>query len=196
MNPNLPGNPVELSDELAAGLSLHDIHLPAPVGWWPPAPGWWLVALLSLLLLGWLLRTAWRSWRVWRWQRRLLADFGHFPQPLDKLSSTQFATVLSGQLRRLALTLFPATDVASLSGEAWLSFLEQHSPRGGFLHGAGRYLADGLYRSGGEELDAGQRKQLQQLAWQWARYNLQLSNRQAPEETFERGREKAREQPL
>jgi uncharacterized protein DUF4381 len=30
---------------------LRDIHLPEPVGWWPPAPGWWIIALLLFLLI-------------------------------------------------------------------------------------------------------------------------------------------------
>ena len=29
-------------------LPLRDIHLPGPIGWWPPAVGWWLVAALVL----------------------------------------------------------------------------------------------------------------------------------------------------
>lgn len=28
---------------------LRDIHLPAPIGWWPPAPGWWILALVLLV---------------------------------------------------------------------------------------------------------------------------------------------------
>ncbi|MBS1202779.1 MAG: hypothetical protein H6R22_1288, partial [Chromatiaceae bacterium] len=39
---------------------LRDWHLPDPVSWWPPAPGWWLVAGLALaacaLTLHWWLR--------------------------------------------------------------------------------------------------------------------------------------------
>jgi len=33
-------------------LPLRDIHLPGPVGWWPPAIGWWLVAALVLVAFG------------------------------------------------------------------------------------------------------------------------------------------------
>ena len=34
------------SEELLAQLA--DIHLPAEVSYWPPAPGWWVLALLLL----------------------------------------------------------------------------------------------------------------------------------------------------
>ena len=30
---------------------LRDIHLPEPVSWWPPALGWWLVAMTVMTLL-------------------------------------------------------------------------------------------------------------------------------------------------
>ena len=33
---------------------LRDIHLPQAVHWWPPAPGWWIVAALLLALTIWL----------------------------------------------------------------------------------------------------------------------------------------------
>jgi hypothetical protein len=36
---------------------LRDIHGPDPVSWWPPAPGWWLLALGTILCL-------WLLWRL------------------------------------------------------------------------------------------------------------------------------------
>ena len=35
---------------------LRDIHLPQAVHWWPPAPGWWIVAAVVLALMIWLSR--------------------------------------------------------------------------------------------------------------------------------------------
>ncbi|MGB5468066.1 MAG: DUF4381 family protein, partial [Sedimenticolaceae bacterium] len=39
--------------DTAIGLTgLRDYHLPDAVGWWPPAPGWWLLFGLLLVLGG------------------------------------------------------------------------------------------------------------------------------------------------
>ena len=48
----------------APGPDLRDIHLPAEPSWWPPAPGWWLLAALVLVAI---VVAVW----TWRRQRRL-----------------------------------------------------------------------------------------------------------------------------
>ncbi|HET9483332.1 MAG TPA: DUF4381 domain-containing protein, partial [Xanthomonadales bacterium] len=45
---------------------LRDIHLPAEPSWWPPAPGWWLLAILVIAALVFLVRFAWRKRRELR----------------------------------------------------------------------------------------------------------------------------------
>jgi len=32
-------------------INLKDIHLPPAVAIWPPAPGWWIVAVVLLLIV-------------------------------------------------------------------------------------------------------------------------------------------------
>jgi hypothetical protein len=56
------------------GPSLRDIHLPAEPSWWPPAPGWWLLALLVLVvaaMAAWLWR---RHWRLRRQRQQVLDE--------------------------------------------------------------------------------------------------------------------------
>lgn len=121
---------------------LRDIHLPPPVSWWPPAPGWWAVATLVLLLIvltTWLLSRHRRN----RWRRQALAA-------LAQLRSTDDALLLrelSVLLRRIAIGRFPQQEVAALTGDAWLAFLDHTLGDDGsaFRAGPGRALAAGPY---------------------------------------------------
>ncbi len=146
---------------------LRDIHLPQPVSWWPPAPGWWMVLtasiVLPLLLL--LLR---RLARARRWRREARAAITqlraqHRQRPE---SGQEVVERLSVVMRRVATTRFPAAEVASLNGEAWLQFLDQHSKRGNrFQQGAGRLLADAPYRN--RHVNIPEVEQLLQLCDNW-----------------------------
>jgi len=126
----------------AASLSrLHDIIELPHVGWWPPAPGWYVVGVLLLVLLLWSL---WR-WAAW-WRRNayrreaikllkaLPVDASGLPQ-LDEL------------LKRVALAAYPRDQVASLSGVAWLEFLDQTTSSKEFIQGTGRVLGEAAYTS-------------------------------------------------
>ena len=46
-----------------AEIPIRDLHLPEPVGWWPLAPGWWLLITIAVLGIGWLLLRALRRYR-------------------------------------------------------------------------------------------------------------------------------------
>jgi len=129
-------------------LPLRDIHLPEPVSWWPPAPGWW--GLLALLLL--LAAAAW-FWIRWRRHRRLAATTlaereldtieADFQAGLDAAETVRRLSVL---MRRLSISLFPRSEAAGLTGEAWLAFLDGPLQRPAFSSGPGRVLIEGPYR--------------------------------------------------
>jgi len=151
-------------------LDLRDIHGAASPALWPPAPGWWLVALivLALLLMG-------AVWLHRRWLRR--RDRNEILSELDALShcssgehTADCIARLSALLRRLALRRYPRAQVAPLSGNAWLQFLDDTGGAGGFTRGAGRVLEDGAYRpdSGDVQIDP-----LLQLARRWVTHNLE-----------------------
>lgn len=126
-------------------LQLRDIHLPQAPDFWPPAPGWWLAAAVVLALLAWLGLTGWRRLRLQRRRRRLLQSLEQLDRTLGPEQDPRFASEVSILLRRLALTRYPRQQVAGLTGEAWLRFLDRHGGDGGFTTGPGRVLADAPY---------------------------------------------------
>ncbi len=127
------------------GPLLRDIHLPVEPSWWPPAPGWWLLAALVALALAYLGRSALRHRRERRWRGRVQAE-------VERIAAThaarpdpaRLAAELSGLLRRASLLLEP--HAAALAGEAWLGFLDARVGGEDFSRGVGRVLLDAPWR--------------------------------------------------
>jgi hypothetical protein len=93
--------------------NLHDLVLPAPVPWWPPAPGWYVLFALISLVVAW---SAWRTWKRWQANRYRRAA-------LCELAAAEDATAIAELLRRTALAIVPRTVVASMSGTVWTDWL-------------------------------------------------------------------------
>lgn len=133
---------------------LRDIRGLDPVSWWPPAPGWWLLAgsLLLLILLAWRWRASLRL-RIppipvlrigsWRW------DAGRQLRALRQRAATQdpklTASDLSELLRRVAMARLGREACAGLAGEDWLAWLADQDPRGFDWRSKGRLLLDAPY---------------------------------------------------
>ena len=105
-------------------LPLKDIHLPDPVGWWPLAPGWWI--LLGVIIL---LAVLYFFIQRLRDKRRLakvaMSQFDQLVANYQQHGDSQaFLNELSVLLRRLSISAFPVNDVAGLTGESWLGFLD------------------------------------------------------------------------
>lgn len=93
---------------------LHDIVQPAPIPWWPPAPGWSVLLAVLLLVL------AWRGWRLWkRWQ----AD-RYRREALRLLEMAGDVTAIAELLRRTALVIAPRQNVATMTGQRWVAWLQ------------------------------------------------------------------------
>jgi hypothetical protein len=122
--------------------NLTEIGTPDPVGWWPPAPGWYLLAgLLALIVL----RLAWRRFRRWQsnaYRRDAVRELRTIAE-----SGASGLSDLPELLKRVALVAYPRSDVAALSGDAWLHFLDRTLDTVEFSQGAGRLLPDLAYTS-------------------------------------------------
>ena len=136
-------------------LPLRDLHLPEPVGWWPLAPGWWALIALAVVGLVWLL-LKYRQQRLRSAARRYALK--QLKQYADAYSRHQSAVLLGAQLsellRRTMLAYAPRAEVAGLTGEDWLAFLDRDLDRPHFRDGDGRPLIEWPYRGPGFEPDA------------------------------------------
>jgi len=131
-------------------LPLRDIHLPEPVSWWPPAPGWWgILALCLLLLMSTLLIFRFRkNGKLRRASKasieQVFAEYRTHGDPQRLIDE------LSVLLRRISLSHYPRSKVAGLTGDAWLEFLDlgiEDTPvQRGFSTGAGAVLALAPYK--------------------------------------------------
>ncbi len=132
---------------------LADIHLPATVSWWPPAPVWWLLAALVVAALAY---AALLLFRRWQQGQRLKVAVSEIRtalaswQQANAIDAGQAGLALlyacNSTLKRVALVHYPDSDVASLHGRAWLAFLDQSGLTNDFSKGPAQVLADGSYR--------------------------------------------------
>jgi hypothetical protein len=107
---------------------LHDIHDLDAVPWWPPGPGWWIViGVIALLLLAagtrYWLRT---SGLMPGWRNDARRQLRALQQALRKDDPRDVAGRLSTLLRRIAIARGGRFQVAGLSGDDWLHWLERN----------------------------------------------------------------------
>ncbi len=112
------------------------------IDWWPQTPGW---LVLGALFLTWALVTLWRALRRWhhnRYRREALRELAS----LATVEGPSLPPRSSELLKRVALAAFPRGEVAPLSGEAWVAFLNARCTAAPFQQDCARLLALDQYR--------------------------------------------------
>lgn len=144
---------------------LRDIHSAGQPGWWPPAPGWWLLALVCLLVLAFLVRGLKRRLSIRRRRRawlRELEELGRIHDPSKQ--PHEYLAALNRVFRAVAVRAFPETACGRLQGDAWVSWIRSMLPEQAdsrCLH----VLASGPYQS----LPAFDTRALDEIARDWVR---------------------------
>ena len=125
---------------------IRDIRLPAPDFWWPPAPGWWLLGVMLLLLA---LAIGGYLWRGRALRRQALGELEKIRHGFEQQGDTRaLAMALNVLLRRVAMAKRSREEVASLQGRAWLELLDRLGGRQMFSQGVGEALLLAPYKPG------------------------------------------------
>lgn len=126
---------------------LRDIHLPNAIPMWPIAPGWIMIFAILLGLISYLMYVAYQ-----RKQKKITVKYA-----LSKLNmlkhlmienpnNINIAAEISTLIRRTALHYFHREEIAGLSGNDWLAFLNRSGNTTQFTGETGNLLIDGPYR--------------------------------------------------
>lgn len=116
-------DPSQLLDQL------QDIHVAGSPLWWPPAIGWWVLALAALVLVVVASRFLHFKLAALKRRREWLRALEAIGQELDPHGDAQqYLASLNRFFRAVALKAFPGTGCAGLEGEEWVTFIRSLLP--------------------------------------------------------------------
>ena len=137
---------------------LHDIRGLDEISWWPLATGWWLLALLVVVLLVASVSVVrnLRRYPAGSWRRHAWKQLRTLKRRVDTTPTQQIAVELSELLRRIAIARLGRARAAGLSGERWLAWLQQHDPNDFAWTRLGRPLITLPYAPPGSTQESGE----------------------------------------
>ncbi len=92
------------------------------------------------------LHRLYRRWRGNRYRREAMGELRTLREDYDRHGDdAQYLGEYQALLKRVALTRFSREDVASLTGESWVAFLDRTSGSQEFSMGKGQILVEAEY---------------------------------------------------
>lgn len=109
---------------------LQELPLPAPVSYVPQTIGWLFVAIVLLAVVLLALWMGWRRYERQRYRRNALQELAGIEANLasgqvDPLQRAAMLAAIPRLLKRTSLEVAPREQVAALTGDAWLAFLQR-----------------------------------------------------------------------
>ena len=131
-------DPLAQKDPLA---QLRDIHVPSNVNVWPLDWGWWCLIVVVITTVFFTVRAIYRHIRHTKAKKHAL-------QVLKTISieDKDWPQSLNTLLKRVALSYYPQSDVASLHGNAWFTFLTNQCSANERVHKGFNALQLNLYK--------------------------------------------------
>lgn len=126
---------------------LKDVHT-QPSSWWPPAPGWWIVAFVLLGALSFLAMRFYRGNRQFRWIAVAEAELAILASTFERDEIDAQTTVkrLSVLMRRSAIAALGRERVARATDEQWIEVISEVG-NGRFSRSAAELLQSAPYNA-------------------------------------------------
>ena len=118
---------------------------PTPVSFWPPAPGWYVVGALLLLIIFFVLHIVAKRYNKNKYRRQALQELKSLVAKSKTMTRNQLISSLNTLMKRTALEGYPRETVASLSGKEWIYFLTTSNPKADFTNKAALLLSNSVY---------------------------------------------------
>ena len=139
-----------------------EVISPEAISWWPQTTGWWW---LGAVALGYGLYRGWRSLRRWYHNRYRREAAERLQRLAGSAESTGLVADINRLLKLTAIAAYSREQVARLSGEDWVSFLNQRCPSAPFSREQGQLLSVATYTGQAVEADTGRQLLAAGLAW-------------------------------
>ena len=108
---------------------LRDIHLPDPISWWPLAPGWWLLIIITVVGLATVGRLLVNRHIERSYRRQALAQL----RQLNRSDRQQQLVAVFELLRQVAMSAYPQSNFASLAPSDFVYFLQNSCTKSLFV---------------------------------------------------------------
>jgi len=155
---------------------IDEINLPDAISMWPSAPGW---KLISTIILFWVLYSA-VNWIKYIWRNRYRREVLRQFNLIQKQSGNNYNSVISAlphYLKVTALQAYPRHDVANLSGNKWLAFLDSHYSGPPFSKGVGEKLLSIAYLPKDRwQITESESKALINMSKQWIKKHKEVTD--------------------
>lgn len=115
---------VDLNQTIAEGSlnNLHDIMLPADIGFFPLAPGWYILFLLAMTLLFHFGSQKYQSYKKDQYRRDALKEMGTYKEH-TKANTLELLSLA----KRVAICAYGREEIAKLYDNGWWDFVQTHS---------------------------------------------------------------------
>jgi hypothetical protein len=109
--------------------NLQPLRQGEPIGWWPLAPGWWVLLAIAIVTLAVLAYLMHRRYQRNAYRRVALARLQALHSRYNAQHNTgDYLAQLNSLLKSVALRAYPREQVAAAHGFHWRTFLNQDLP--------------------------------------------------------------------